>query len=179
MHTIETRQKISNALKKLYFEQPHKHSGYLSIEERERRERESERLILSASFDSLSLDKKRKRVWLEQEGRCARCKLSEWLGSRLMLELDHKNGNHTDNSRGNIEFLCPNCHSQTGTWRGRNKGHNGNKSFRGEKKVSDDAIVAAFKETGNIRQALLTVGLAPKGNNYKRCKKLLDIFVVN
>lgn len=49
------------------------------------------------------------------------CKVGkEWNGKPLTLQLDHKNGIHNDNRRENIRFLCPNCHSQTGTFSGKN-----------------------------------------------------------
>jgi RNA polymerase subunit RPABC4/transcription elongation factor Spt4 len=37
----------------------------------------------------------------------------------LSLELDHINGDNTDDRVENLRFLCPNCHSQTDNWRGR------------------------------------------------------------
>lgn len=43
-----------------------------------------------------------------------------WNGKELTLHLDHKNGNRTDNRLENFRFLCPNCHTQTGTYAGRN-----------------------------------------------------------
>lgn len=39
--------------------------------------------------------------------------LGEWLGKRIMLHVNHKNGNWLDDRPENVEFLCPNCHSQT------------------------------------------------------------------
>ena len=51
---------------------------------------------------------------------CAGCSLSEWCGKPLSLQLDHKNGDGNDNRRENLRFLCPNCHSQTPTFAGRN-----------------------------------------------------------
>lgn len=46
----------------------------------------------------------------------------EWNGIKLVLQLDHKNGINTDNRIENIRIVCPNCHSQTHTYAGRNKG---------------------------------------------------------
>ena len=54
--------------------------------------------------------------------RCACCGLSEWQGRPIPLELDHINGDRTDNRLENIRLLCPNCHAQTDTYRGRNIG---------------------------------------------------------
>lgn len=45
-----------------------------------------------------------------------------WNGQELVLELDHINGNRRDDRALNLRFLCPNCHSQTPTFRGRNIG---------------------------------------------------------
>lgn len=45
-----------------------------------------------------------------------------WHGQRLVLQLDHINGDRTDNRLENLRILCPNCHSQTLTFTGRNHG---------------------------------------------------------
>ena len=45
----------------------------------------------------------------------------QWLGKSLILQLDHKNGDSSDNRLENLRFLCPNCHSQTETYAGKNK----------------------------------------------------------
>lgn len=57
-----------------------------------------------------------------KEERCERCGLSEWRGQSLSVTLHHINGDGYDHRLENIEFLCPNCHSQTSTFSGRN-GH--------------------------------------------------------
>jgi Zn finger protein HypA/HybF involved in hydrogenase expression len=42
-----------------------------------------------------------------------------WEGKKLVLQLEHKNGIGDDNRLNNLEFICPNCHSQTATFAGR------------------------------------------------------------
>lgn len=56
-----------------------------------------------------------------KENRCEICGLNSWLENPLSLELDHVNGVNTDNRLCNLRILCPNCHSQTETFRARNK----------------------------------------------------------
>jgi transposase-like protein len=53
---------------------------------------------------------------------CERCGVKEWEGEPLAFELHHINGDGRDNRLENLQLLCPNCHSQTDTWGGRNKG---------------------------------------------------------
>lgn len=43
-----------------------------------------------------------------------------WKCKKLALQIDHTNGNNSDNRKENLRILCPNCHSQTNTFCGRN-----------------------------------------------------------
>jgi HNH endonuclease len=51
---------------------------------------------------------------------CNVCGVTEWQGKPLVLELDHINGVSDDHRLENLRLLCPNCHSQTDTYCGRN-----------------------------------------------------------
>lgn len=52
---------------------------------------------------------------------CSNCGLTdEWNGKKLNLQLHHKDGDRTNNELTNLTFLCPNCHSQTENYCGKN-----------------------------------------------------------
>ena len=51
-----------------------------------------------------------------KEARCESCALTEWRSRPIQLELDHIDGNRSNNSLPNLRMLCPNCHAQTETW---------------------------------------------------------------
>lgn len=56
-----------------------------------------------------------------KDGRCESCGIDSWLGAPLSLNLHHRNGRGDDNRLVNLALLCPNCHSQTDNFSGRNK----------------------------------------------------------
>lgn len=58
-----------------------------------------------------------------KEHRCENpeCNLSEWHGSPIPLQLHHIDGNKLNNKIENIMLLCPNCHSLTDNWCGKNQ----------------------------------------------------------
>lgn len=175
-HSAETRKKTSESLKKTIKngERPQPYLSSEKIEEaiRKKKEKAIDKL-LKKDFSTLKYDSLRKRIFYEQNGACNRCNLTEWFNTPLSLELEHKDGDTTNSSRNNLEMLCPNCHSLTETWRGKNKNKN-NKNT-----VTDEQVVRAYLECGNIRQALLKVGLAAKGSNYRRIKRALTLWDVD
>lgn len=54
---------------------------------------------------------------------CKECKINEWNGKILILELEHIDGNSDNDRKSNLCLLCPNCHSQTLTYKNKNKGN--------------------------------------------------------
>lgn len=82
----------------------------------------AEILVKNSPFTS-SLQKLKKRLvrlgLLRDE--CHECKLgNSWNGKPITLQLDHSNGDSRDFRLSNLRILCPNCHSQTPTFSGRN-----------------------------------------------------------
>lgn len=80
-------------------------------------------LIENSTYANISRLKSR----LINEGKmsyeCAFCgNKGEWLGHKITLQLDHINGKNNDHRIENLRFLCPNCHSITPTYAGKNKG---------------------------------------------------------
>lgn len=60
----------------------------------------------------------------QQNYKCAICGTEQiWNSVPIVFILDHINGNYKDNSRENLRLICPNCDSQTITFKGRNKGN--------------------------------------------------------
>ena len=73
-----------------------------------------------------------------KENRCEACGLSEWRGEPLSLALHHVNGDKHDNRLENLQLLCPNCHSQTDTFAGRNRRRPGTRDASGACRQGDD-----------------------------------------
>ncbi len=97
---------------------------------------------------------------------CEQCKNEMWNGQLIPLEVHHKDGDSLNNEMNNLELLCPNCHALTDNYRGRNINN-------GFKKISDDDFATALQNTPNIRQALRKLGLAAKGDNYRRAREII------
>lgn len=63
-----------------------------------------------------SLKLKLYKAGLKKE-ECEDCGMGPiWNGKRLVLQLDHRDGDCTNNSLTNLAICCPNCHSQTSTF---------------------------------------------------------------
>ena len=74
-------------------------------------------------WEDLGRTYRRIRVIEEQEGGCLWCGLYEWRGQLIVLQLDHIDGDHSNDERRNLRALCPNCHSQTETYMFKGRSH--------------------------------------------------------
>lgn len=64
-----------------------------------------------------------RRIISERVGyNCSCCGISEWNGRPIVLQVDHKDGNPGNDKPDNLRLICPNCHSQTDSFSGKNKG---------------------------------------------------------
>ena len=77
-------------------------------------------LVENRLVQSNNLKKRLINEGLKQH-KCECCGITEWNGKITPIELDHIDGNRYNNTLENLRLLCPNCHAQTETYRGKNK----------------------------------------------------------
>jgi 5-methylcytosine-specific restriction endonuclease McrA len=78
--------------------------------------------IINGQHPQYQSNKLRKRLLTDglKENKCEICDSSTWLDKPIKLELHHIDGNRNNNLIENIQLLCPNCHSYTDTYKGKN-----------------------------------------------------------
>lgn len=86
--------------------------------------RKGKHLRTKEKIELCKTDNRRKMILLREQGRVCQCCLNDtWMGKPIPIEIDHINGNSSDNSRENLRLICPNCHAQTPTYKAKNKGN--------------------------------------------------------
>ena len=103
--------------------------------------------------------------------KCEMCGLMKWRGEPIPLEIHHIDGQELNSELDNLLLICPNCHALTDNYRGRNIN-------KGVEKISDEKFVDALSNSSSIRQALITLGLTPKGGNYTRAYELISKYQI-
>ena len=78
--------------------------------------------ILAGKHPQYQTNKLRLRLIKEgiKDEKCEICGIEDWQGERLAFELDHIDGNSNNHLLENLRVVCPNCHSQTETYRAKN-----------------------------------------------------------
>lgn len=75
------------------------------------------------SFDRIKTDASRREYLKRERGhKCEVCKRKSWMKKKIPLELDHIDGDCRNNIKENLRLICPNCHAQTDTYKGKNVG---------------------------------------------------------
>lgn len=106
-----------------------------------------------------------KKEYLEYK--CNSCGIKEWQNKEITLDLDHIDGDRSNNKLKNLRFLCPNCHSQTKTYRGKNI-----KTKKPPLKSYTENIIFLYKQGYSIKKILTKLGYS-EGSNPHTIKKIL------
>ncbi len=95
--------------------------GLYSPQENKWREKIELNDILGGSHSQYPSSKLLKRLVKEgiKKYTCECCGINSWRDSDISLELNHKDGDNSNHALENLEILCPNCHSQTPTFRNK------------------------------------------------------------
>ncbi len=101
-----------------------------------------------------------------KEYKCENCGLTEWLGKPLSLQLDHIDGNHQNNTLSNLKILCPNCHSQTNTFAGKNRKYSQNIKTEKVKKVREKILKIPPVSREELKQLIRTTPFIKIGEQY-------------
>jgi 5-methylcytosine-specific restriction endonuclease McrA len=106
------------------------------------------------------------------EYKCSICGINEWNNKKIVLEIDHINGINNDNRIENLRLLCPNCHSQTEHFRGRNK-------KKPNTIVTDQLLLNIIEDCESIHEVLKKSGLSMGEPNYNKVKLLMKKYNKN
>ena len=131
------------------------------------RKKSLEEICVKDSTYSTGHLKKRLYNELHWDKKCSECNLETWQGKEITLELDHINGNNEDHRLENLRILCPNCHSQTDTYKGRNY-----KCPRKVQKKCKDCNINIFKTSTRCKSCSAKYNFQKKGKKIPTYEQL-------
>lgn len=143
----------------------------------------SEYLVKGSKITSFKLKNKLLKEGYK-EYRCEKCKNTEWYGKPIPLELHHINGDNTDNRLENLQMLCPNCHSFTDTYGGKNQKINtikryckscGKELHNGQKVYCSNECRYPNKKETSIKKNKLNVSADTLINDFKELKSFKSV----
>lgn len=167
VHTEEWNDKISNGVRKFIKENPEnvkqKKPRKPRILSEEHKKKIKQRFLEKypntwERYEKLNRLSLARKIFInETNGVCQICGFSDSFreDGSCILEIDHIDGNHSNNKRDNLRFICPNCHAKTSSFRNRRgKGTKGKRYSskweeieRRNKKFIDDVL---FTHENNI-----------------------------
>ena len=102
-----------------------------------------------------------------KEYKCSVCGVTDWNGLPLKLQMHHINGDRYDHNLENLEFVCPNCHSQTPNF--CNSGNAKSRNYM----ITDEEILLALTKNNIMRDVIEMLGYSDKNPNIrKRIKRI-------
>jgi hypothetical protein len=132
----------------------------------------------NSEYSSMVNIKKKLINYYKWKYECSSCKLSEWLGQIIPIEIDHINGIHTDNRIENLRFLCPNCHALTDTYKGKNiKNKDHSKEKYENIKIKNTCSICnnkKYEHSSYCKKCYLVMKDKKLNNNSKIIKKCID-----
>lgn len=86
--------------------------------------KELDKRFLDGEKDIYTHHKSQRKFLIRRDGeKCSCCGITDWNKKPITLEVEHKDGNSENNTSDNLCLICPNCHSQTDTYKGKNVGN--------------------------------------------------------
>ena len=155
--TEEERKKINEDKRSKY-----------DYDDQQRRAAETKRQqSWSRPYEEMGTESVKKRILHERAHRCEICGIgNSWNNKPLMVELDHIDGNNKNNKVDNLRLLCPNCHSQTPTFRARN--------IKTNKKVDVTLLTEELKKHKFAKPALTALGFNDTPANMRLANSILE-----
>ncbi len=98
---------------------------------------------------------------------CESCTHSTWMGKPIPLELHHIDGNRHNNTEENGKLLCPNCHTFTPNFKGKNI------KTRQTSAAKDEEIKIVIPRCQSIKEVITVVGLSSSIVNYDRVRNII------
>lgn len=95
------------------------------------------------------------------EYKCICGLVDSWNNKELKLELDHVNGIRNDNRLANLRFICPNCHSQTKTYKRKN----------GKREYTDNQFIEVVLNSYSINEVCNRLNIS-NANHYSIKNKI-------
>jgi DNA-directed RNA polymerase subunit M/transcription elongation factor TFIIS len=79
--------------------------------------------VIHKNIEDYAKDSSRKSLLIKLRGKkCEVCFQTRWCGKEIPIELDHIDGDPENSKSENLRLICPNCHAQTATYKGKNMG---------------------------------------------------------